>query len=104
MDIEEALHPTVCQREPHHRLALLGRGGLWPIGTESGAREVEEAWIVQDFRWWHDGVPGADINLQRNPDASEQGHHLDAHAAVLLVLADRFDVYALRQERQPVVW
>ena len=103
MDIEEVFHPAVCQREPHHRFGLLGNGGLWPIGTEPGAREVEEAWIVQEFRWWHDGVSRADIDLQRDPNVSEHGHQLDAHAAVLLVLADRFDVNAIRHERQAVV-
>ena len=40
MDIEE-LHPAVCQREPHHCFGLLGNRGVWPIGTQSGAREVE---------------------------------------------------------------
>jgi hypothetical protein len=103
MDIEEVLHPAVCQREPYHRFGLLGNGGLWPIGTHSGAWQVEEAWIVQDFRWWHDGVTGAHVDLQRNPNVAEHDHELDAHAAVLLVPADRFDVNAIRQERQAVV-
>ena len=104
VDVEEVLHPAVRQSESHHRLGLLRNGGLWPISAAPRAWEVEETRIIQDFRWRHDGVSGADVDLKRDSDVSEHGHQLDAHATVLLVLADRLDVNAVRQKRQAVIW
>ena len=53
------------------------------------AWEVEKPGIFHDFGRWYDGVARADVDLKRNPNVAEHGHELDAHAAVLLVLADR---------------
>ena len=103
VDVEEVLHSAVRKSEPHHRLRLLGNRGLRSIGTEPSAWKVEETWIVQDFRRRHNGVSRADVNLKGDPHVAEHGHQLGAHAAVLLVLTDCFDLNALRQERQAVL-
>jgi len=63
-----------------------------------GAREVQ-----QDFGWRHNSITGADVHLKRDPNISQRGHELDAHAAVLLVLADRFHLNTLCEECQTVL-
>lgn len=56
------------------------------------AWEIEEPRIVQNLRWWHDGVPGAKINLQRNPNVSQRRQQRDAHSSTNTRLRDSGDV------------
>ena len=71
--------------------SLFGDGRFRSVNTQAGTRKVEQTWIVNYVGWWHHGVACADVYLQRDPDFPEHRHQSDAHAAVLLPLADRLD-------------
>ena len=101
-NIEEVFHSTVRQGETNHRLGLLGDGRFRSIDTYASTWKVEQTRIIDGVGRRHDGIPRADIHLQRDANLPEHRHQRDAHAAVLLSLANGLHADGFGDERQTV--
>tara|TARA_R110002033_G_scaffold5119_3_gene22771 strand:+ start:4456 stop:8268 length:3813 start_codon:yes stop_codon:yes gene_type:complete len=84
------LHPTIDDTERHDRLELFRDDRLRGIGAHRSRRKVEQRAVVEFVVRLSKRVSEPDINCDRDPSLFEEGSRLQAHAAVDLIVPDRY--------------